>query len=88
MICCLGFTCSLSKDISNSKLICEEVFLHPLQTWIDIVTCAGGTCDEMTGSSLDDWILLALRLQPFIITLGDSVITLLLLHTFYKRSSH
>jgi hypothetical protein len=33
-----------------------------------------GTCDEMTGSSSDDWILLELRLQPLLITLTYSAI--------------
>jgi hypothetical protein len=33
----------------------------------NFVKCTGGTRDEMTGSSSDDWILLALRLQPVVI---------------------
>jgi hypothetical protein len=32
----------------------------------------GGTRDEMTGSSSVDWILLSLRLQPFLITLSHN----------------
>jgi hypothetical protein len=50
-----------------------------------IITCTGGTRDEMTGSSSDDWILLALLLQPLLITLNHNTIaiphTLQLLHT-------
>jgi hypothetical protein len=38
-----------------------------------IVTC---TRDEMTGSSSDDWILLALWLQPFLITLTYNAIAI------------
>jgi hypothetical protein len=41
--------------------------------------------DEMTGSSSHDWILLAFRLQPLLITLNHNAIaiphTLQLLHT-------
>jgi hypothetical protein len=44
-----------------------------------------GTRDEMTGSSSDDWILLALQLQPLLITFNHNAIaiphTLQLLHT-------
>jgi hypothetical protein len=36
-----------------------------------------GTRDEMTGSSSDDWILLAVRLQPFLITLNHNTIAIL-----------
>jgi hypothetical protein len=43
---------------------------------VNIVTCTGGTRDEMTGSSSDDWILLALWLQPLLITLHHNPITI------------
>jgi hypothetical protein len=36
----------------------------------------GGTRDEMTGSSSDDWILLALWLQPLLITLSHNTIAI------------
>jgi hypothetical protein len=45
-----------------------------------IVACTGGTRDEMTGSSPDDWILLAVRLQPLLITLDHN--TVAISHTF------
>jgi hypothetical protein len=32
----------------------------------------GGTRDEMTGSSSEDWILLVLRLQPLLITVSHN----------------
>jgi hypothetical protein len=38
--------------------------------------CTGGTRDEMMGSSSDDWILLALLLQPLVITLIHSAIAI------------
>jgi hypothetical protein len=46
----------------------------------------GGTRDDMTGSSSDDWILLAVRLQPLLITLNhntiaDSTHFTIILHT-------
>jgi hypothetical protein len=51
----------------------------------NIVACTGGTRDGMTGSSSDDWILLALWLQPLVVTLHHSAIavphTLHSLHT-------
>jgi hypothetical protein len=40
----------------------------------------GAIHDNMMGSSLDDWILLALRLQPLVITLNHNAITIP--HTF------
>jgi hypothetical protein len=36
----------------------------------------GGTRDGMTGSSSDDWILLSLRLQPLLITIGHHTIVI------------
>jgi hypothetical protein len=40
---------------------------------MDIMTCAGGgTHREVTGSILDDWILLSLRLQPLLMTLSHN----------------
>jgi hypothetical protein len=44
------------------------------------VTCTGVTHDVMTGSSSDDCILLALRLQPLLITLNRN--TIAIPHTF------
>jgi hypothetical protein len=45
----------------------------------------GGTRDEMTGSSSDDWILLALWLHPLLVTLSHNPVAILhilqLLHT-------
>jgi hypothetical protein len=41
-----------------------------------IVTCRVGTRNEMTGSSSDDWILLAVWLQPFLITLNHNPIAI------------
>jgi hypothetical protein len=38
----------------------------------NIVTCTGGTRDEMTGSSSDGRILLVLRLQPLLIMLSHN----------------
>jgi hypothetical protein len=34
------------------------------------VTCTGVHVTEMTGSSSDDWLLLALRLQPLSVTIS------------------
>jgi hypothetical protein len=48
-----------------------------------IVTCTGVTRDGMTGSSSDDWILLALWL-PLVITLT----ALSLFHTRYSPPLH
>jgi hypothetical protein len=38
--------------------------------------CTVGTRDEMTDSSLDDWILLAVQLQPLLITLNHNTIAI------------
>jgi hypothetical protein len=45
-----------------------------------IVTCTGGSRDEMIGSSSDDWILLALLLHPLSITFNHNAIAIP--HTF------
>jgi hypothetical protein len=50
---------------------------------VTIVTC---TRDEMTGSSSDDWILLALRLQPLLITLNHNAIAIP--HTLQSRHTN
>jgi hypothetical protein len=43
----------------------------------DIVTCRLVHVPEMTGSSSDDWILLALQLQVLLITLNYTAIPIL-----------
>jgi hypothetical protein len=62
----------------------ENYIYGLMQTRYYTVTCTGGTRDEMTGSSSDDWILLVVQLQPLLVT----IITLSQFHTFYNHSSH
>jgi hypothetical protein len=58
-----------------------------------IVSCTGSTRDEISGSSSDDWILLALWLQPLVITVTHSAIAIphilqslfTLIHTIYVQ---
>jgi hypothetical protein len=49
------------------------------------------SCDKMTGSSLDDWILLALWLHPLLVTLilfPSVVTTLATLHRLLQAALH
>jgi hypothetical protein len=52
----------------------------------NIVTCGVVCVMEMMGSSLDDWILLALQLQPLLVALTYSAIAIS--HTLQSTVAH
>jgi hypothetical protein len=63
-----GRRIKLAQDLGGlqSLALNRRIILTGTVSSIYIVTC---TRDEMTGSTSDDWILLALWLQPLVITL-------------------
>jgi hypothetical protein len=81
---CLLFACSSCTTIWDRESKCgsfssrrRNIAVIQNNSRVDIFTCKVVLVTIMTGSSSDDWILVAVRLQPLLITLSHSSVAIL-----------